>query len=240
MRRAEYDAAMTEAEWLACTDPQLMVGFLSGEVVTLVDGPLSTAERERMRLHVERLLVDRKSRLLAGECAGAIGGLLTGGEGAASAAPAADRFPLHAPAGRFAEPAKLAARYAARAARSAARPRVVRWLDVTEALEDSAFAAVWGGLFSSLGDAGRWQSVIVRDIFGNPFRPVTPDPAWLTPAVVALAHTIYDGRAFDRMPELADALETAGCDDADVLDHCRNGGEHVRGCWVVDLVLGKS
>jgi len=61
-----------------------------------------------------------------------------------------------------------------------------------------------------------------------------------TPSVVSLAQTIYDERAFDRLPELADALVAAGCDNRDVLGHCRSEGFHVRGWWVVDLVLGKS
>jgi len=81
---------------------------------------------------------------------------------------------------------------------------------------------------------------LLRDIFDNPFRPITVDPAWQTETVVALANSIYTDRAFDRMPILADALEEAGCDHADVLAHCRGDGPHVRGCWVVDLVLGKS
>ena len=80
---------------------------------------------------------------------------------------------------------------------------------------------------------------VIRDIFGNPFRPVTADPAWLTSDVVALATSIYAEKAFDRLPILADALQDAGCDNADVLDHCRSDGPHVRGCWVVDLLLGK-
>jgi hypothetical protein len=80
----------------------------------------------------------------------------------------------------------------------------------------------------------------IREIFGNPFRPVTLDPAWLTPTVLALANGIYADRAFDRMPILADALEEAGCENDDILLHCRQPGEHVRGCWVVDLVLGKK
>ena len=80
----------------------------------------------------------------------------------------------------------------------------------------------------------------LRCIFGNPFRPITVDPVWLTPTVVSLATAIYDERAFDRLPILADALEDAGCDNADILNHCRQPGEHVRGCWAVDLVLGKS
>jgi hypothetical protein len=87
----------------------------------------------------------------------------------------------------------------------------------------------------------REQAALLRDIFGNPFRPVTLNPAWLTSDVLALARGIYDDRAFDRMPILADALQDAGCDNDDVLTHCRDAAlAHVRGCWVVDLVLGKS
>ncbi len=84
------------------------------------------------------------------------------------------------------------------------------------------------------------QANLLRDIFGNPFHPVALDPAWRTEAVVALARAVYDDRAFDRLPVLADALEDAGCADADVLAHCRGDGPHVRGCWVVDLILGKA
>ncbi len=80
----------------------------------------------------------------------------------------------------------------------------------------------------------------LRDIFGNPFRPVVLDPSWRTETVVALANGIYADRAFDRMPILADALEEAGCDQADILAHCRGDGPHVRGCWVVDSLLGKG
>jgi hypothetical protein len=81
---------------------------------------------------------------------------------------------------------------------------------------------------------------LARDIFGNPFRSVTVNATWFTTNVLALAQAIYDDRAFDRMPILGDALEDAGCDNADILKHCREPAEHVRGCWVVDLVLGKS
>ncbi len=80
----------------------------------------------------------------------------------------------------------------------------------------------------------------IRDLFGNPFRPVAVDPAWLTSTAVAIAHGIYDDRAFDRLPILADALQDAGCENDDILSHCRSEGPHVRGCWVVDLVLGKE
>jgi len=84
------------------------------------------------------------------------------------------------------------------------------------------------------------QVALLRDIFGNPFHPPALHVDWLTPDVVSLARAIYDDRAFSRMPELAGALEAAGCDDADVLANCRAAGEHVRGCWVLDVVLGKS
>jgi hypothetical protein len=79
-----------------------------------------------------------------------------------------------------------------------------------------------------------------RDIFGNPFRPVTFDPSWLTSDVTVLARGMYDSRDFSAMPILADALQDAGCASDDILDHCRGPGPHVRGCWVCDLVLGKE
>lgn len=85
------------------------------------------------------------------------------------------------------------------------------------------------------------QATLARDIFGNPFRPVAFNPAWRTSAITAIATQMYESRDFSAMPILADALEDAGCENADVLDHCRNPeGVHVRGCWVVDLVLGKT
>jgi hypothetical protein len=93
---------------------------------------------------------------------------------------------------------------------------------------------------SSAANEACKQSVILRDIFGNPFRPVPFDPRWRTADVTALARGIYDEREFDRLPLLADALMDAGCDHEDVLAHCRGDGPHVRGCWVVDLVLGKE
>jgi hypothetical protein len=84
------------------------------------------------------------------------------------------------------------------------------------------------------------QTALLRDIFGNPFRPVAFDAAWRTPTAVSLAKGMYDTRDFGAMPILADALQDAGCDNDDVLNHCRGEGPHVRGCWVVDLVLGKA
>jgi hypothetical protein len=79
-----------------------------------------------------------------------------------------------------------------------------------------------------------------RDLLGNPFRPVTLDPRWLSSTVIDLARTIYDERVFERMPILADALMDAGCDSEEIISHCRSDGPHVRGCWVVDLLLAKN
>ncbi|MBX9623053.1 MAG: hypothetical protein K2X82_04490 [Gemmataceae bacterium] len=89
--------------------------------------------------------------------------------------------------------------------------------------------------------AGPEHHQTVRDLFGNPFRPVAFEPDWRTGSAVALARGMYDARDFAHLPILADALEDAGCDHPDVIGHCRDpDGVHVRGCWVVDGVLGLS
>ncbi|OAI38706.1 hypothetical protein AYO40_01750 [Planctomycetaceae bacterium SCGC AG-212-D15] len=85
------------------------------------------------------------------------------------------------------------------------------------------------------------QLAMLRDIFGpTPFRPIAIDPSLLTTTVVKLANAIYSERAWDRVPVLGDSLEEAGCTNQEVLQHCRRPGPHVRGCWVVDLVLKKE
>jgi hypothetical protein len=82
---------------------------------------------------------------------------------------------------------------------------------------------------------------IVKCVLGFHLRPRALHVSWHTTPVQSLAEGIYADRAFDRLPILADALQDAGCDNADILDHCRRANEvHVRGCWVLDLILGKS
>lgn len=81
---------------------------------------------------------------------------------------------------------------------------------------------------------------LIRELFANPFRPAAFDPGWRTTTVVAMARGMYEARDFSAMPILADALEDAGCEDADILVHCRRDSAHVRGCWVVDRILGKN
>jgi hypothetical protein len=119
---------------------------------------------------------------------------------------------------------------------AAATVNSVAWAVIT----DDWFSAV-----EAARAAGEWENEeiqchLVRDIFGNPFRPVVFSPSWRTDTAVALARTMYDSREFSAMPILADALQDAGCDNPDILSHCRGEGPHVRGCWVVDLVLGKE
>jgi hypothetical protein len=122
----------------------------------------------------------------------------------------------------------MAARLAARAAHEAAA-RIGDW---AAAAEDKA------------------QCELLRDVFGNPLRPAAADLAWRTwrgGLAAGMAHAAYEERQLPsglldnaRLALLADALEEAGCDDRQILDHLRAGGDHVRGCFVVDLLLGRS
>jgi hypothetical protein len=118
-----------------------------------------------------------------------------------------------------------------------------------------ALSAV-GGQWSTLEPNLAWeaqekrQADLLRDLFGNPFRSVALDPAWLTwhdGTIPQLAEAIYEERLLpaghldpSRLAVLADALEDAGCDDQDILGHLRGQGPHVRGCWVIDTLLGKE
>jgi hypothetical protein len=125
------------------------------------------------------------------------------------------------------------------------------WTPLGAALTAMHASSKKASLIASTTDAYcEEQAGLVRDIFGNPFRPVTISPAvctWNDAVVVRLAQAAYDERRLPdgtldngRLAILADALEEAGCKDADMLGHLRGSGPHVRGCWVIDLVLGKS
>jgi hypothetical protein len=109
--------------------------------------------------------------------------------------------------------------------------------DVVYKVSHTAYWALRG---TDALDEDETQAALLEDILGRPASITSADPAWLTGTVVSLAEGIYADRAFDRLPILGDALEDAGCDDADILDHCRSTGPHVRGCWVLDLLLGKE
>jgi hypothetical protein len=122
-----------------------------------------------------------------------------------------------------------------------------------DAFQDSAYRGTSGFVHDLERDAELTQTRfdsqpyadLLRCIFGIPyrgykvgFRPFVFDLAWRTDTAIALARQMYDSREFGAMPILADALQDAGCEDEQVLSHCRDAGPHARGCWVVDGVLG--
>jgi len=106
----------------------------------------------------------------------------------------------------------------------------------------------WEAETSQIGiQSNNIGGLFLREMFGNPFRPVSINPTWLTPIVRSLAQATYNNRILPsgtldnaRLAVLGDALEDAGCTNADILNHCRQPGEHVRGCWALDLLLGKE
>lgn len=233
---------MTEAEWNACTDPQPMLEFLR-----------ATSSHRRLRLfgvaccwRVWHLLGDARSRSAieiaekyadsraeASELQGAFSeahGAYTESDDATVTG-----FATQVAAHIVEESAWSGA---ASACEAAAHVRAYE-------MESPGVSPVASGVRTDLlqVETAR-QSILLRDIFGPlPFRPVTLDPSWLAwsnGTVPNLAQAIYDERAFDRLPILADALEDAGCHNADVLGHCRGPRPHVRGCWVVDLLLKKA
>ncbi|MGF1580111.1 MAG: hypothetical protein ACFCD0_12180 [Gemmataceae bacterium] len=86
----------------------------------------------------------------------------------------------------------------------------------------------------------KWQRRLLRCVFANPTRTTEFDAQSLSHDVLAIAKTIFDESRFDHLPILADALEESGCNDGELLDHCREKCNHVPGCWVLDLILGKG
>jgi hypothetical protein len=236
---------MTEAEWMACTDPQKMLQFLRGRAS------------------------DRKLRHFLVACARRV----------LPRPPDLDEVEALAVAERFTDGTESRHRLArARSALKAGHPaRVRRWCpfytshirsvpawhaareQIVRAAREGARGCAWKSTWTPFvgfvamtfpTEELAAQSLLLRDIFGNPFRPITLHPAvltWNDATVVRLAQAAYEERHLpegtldnSRLAVLADALEEAGCNDADILSHCRSGGEHVRGCWVVDLLLGKS
>jgi hypothetical protein len=211
---------MTEEEWLECTDPEKMLEFLRGKVSDRRVRLFAVACCRRMW----NLLKDERSREAVVVAERYADGLATEEERAraANAADAANMLTY------LAAPAVSAIHHnAVRAAEGASELSAAFAVDADEGSQAESSA----------------QAVMLRDILGNPFRPVAIDPACLTwddGPISKLAQTIYDDRTFDRLPILADALEEAGCDNADILYHLRGPGPHVRGCWAVDLILGKE
>jgi hypothetical protein len=214
---------MNEKGWLAATEPYSMFAYLENRVS------------------------DRKFRLISVACCRRIWGLLTD-DRCQNAVEVAERY-----ADGVATEEDLIA-----AGRAVYPPNASFPIGCPGAARDAAGKTTWiadqfGSTYHAslqsydaafaTGDEKKEQvsqCQLIREIIGNPFRRVAIRPRWLTSDVLGLARGIYDDRAFDRLPILADALIDAGCDNADILDHCRSPGPHVRGCWVVDLLTGRS
>jgi hypothetical protein len=203
---------MSEAEWLECTDPQPMLAFLWGKAS------------------------ERKLRLFAVACSRHIWHLIdTIGRAAVEAA---EKFADGLVESTDMRAARLACQGVGSQAAwyaAATNPEI--------AARNAACSAQAGvannALLGSEPVERLAQAKLLREILGNPFRPSPIDRSWLTPKVVSLAQSIYTDRAFDRLPILADELVNSGCDNQEILSHLRGPGPHVRGCWVLDLVLGK-
>jgi hypothetical protein len=251
---------MTEADWLACTDPKGMVEFVDEKASDRKKRLFAAACCRRiwsmMTDHRSQMAVEVAERFADGlanrsEWEAAIEAALSAREDNLEAAwelfdevlganPQADLPGNHALAAavicvtdkehRLATGIDEAYRKATRRPGRVFKGKTT-WMPDTEYIPEE----------------GRDNSDLIRELFGNPFRPVTLDAAWQTPTVLALATAAYDNRILPagtlepaRLNVLADALEEAGCDNADILNHCRQPGEHVRGCWVLDLILGKE
>lgn len=250
---------MTEADWNTCTDPQTMLEWLrySGKAhdrkLRLFAAaccrriwPLLTDERSRTAVEMAELfadgLVDRQARSMARRAAS---------DATAAAWRAATNLQRRcAPSSRD----KVATFQAAQAATYALDARLDKRAVALGAAE-AVCRADDGGAFASTAKAVRKerrnQAELIRDIFGPfPFRPVRLGPGWLQwneGIVRRLAVAIHEERALpqgtlgrSRLAVLADALEEAGCTNEEILSHCRSRSDHVRGCWVVDCLLGKS
>jgi hypothetical protein len=225
---------MTEDEWLDCTTPALMLE------------------------HLKHRATDRKFRLFAAACCRRIWHLI----------PDPREKGLVEEVERFADgliPERQLMWASHRLNPWSPSPRPERFaVDVVLACAvPAAYPGAWEGtrhaqagaveaLAASTGGGGvlwEWghQMTLVRCLFGNPFLPISLDPASRTPAVVSLAQAAYDERILpagtldpDRLAVLSDALEEAGCTDEQILVHLREPSPHVRGCWVLDLLLEKE
>jgi len=243
---------MTEAEWLVCTDPKPMWVYLhynGGSFRKLRLLACACLRRiwhlltdERCRKAVE--VAERDAEGLATE-ADVFAALDMGRDGWHAQAEAADDGHYSTPLLRAMPDAGLAAYDAidadwqciGNAARAAAYFAAPAERDFAAALSDPAWVA-------ANDHESRIQAGLIRCIFGNPFHPRPRLPAallgWNDGTIPKIARGIYEERAFDRLPVLHDALLDAGCDDEAILSHCREAGRHVRGCWVIDLLLGKE
>jgi hypothetical protein len=233
---------MTEADWLTCAHPQAMLDFLRGRGSERKLRLLAVGFALRYFEYSESECDNRFAVTIAEHAAD---GRVTPEELARfHGSVVGDHSPGYADMSPVANPdvhQALRSTYGSAAYYLSVEPKippkVAHWyLHVDPADRANVDAAKQTRVYAELAE-------LVREVIGNPFRPALLDPAWLTwndGVAVKLALAIYDDHAFDRLPILADALEEAGCGNTDILDHCRQPRVHVRGCWLVDLLLGKE
>jgi hypothetical protein len=224
---------MFEARWLRCEEPEMMLRYLLGK----------TGDR-KLRLfacacvrRIWTLLRDQRSQSAVhmaeryADLPGGLTQLLT----ARQEARLAEQF-FHGLSRRGEASDYETARWAARAAEAT----------VEDTGWDVARNAAWSAAHAVNVAAPRErlaQCELLRDAFGNPFCPESFKSSWLRwhdGCAVKMARTIYEERRFEDLPMLADALEEAGCENETILWHCREPGEHARGCWVLDAILGRK
>jgi hypothetical protein len=206
-------------------DQPLPAGAVSSEV--LEAEWLVASDAEDMLRRLNGYLSERKLRLFACACC--------------------RRMPLLMDNERNVRAVEAAERYAdglvpKRELKKARKAADISWLTSYEAW-DEALSAIDATVRATLPAGRSHLCALLRDIAGNPFRSVSVKPSWLRyngGAVQGLAEAIYAEGSFAELPILADALEDAGCVNAELLDHCRNLGEHARGCWAVDAILGRT
>jgi hypothetical protein len=221
------EGSMTEAEWLASSDPTAMLKVLKDR-----------ASDRQYRLFAVACARDELARAKAGQGCFNFGDELDAGH---------TEFFWHTDRGY--EAAVLAAELMADGGPRQHFPSwFVGWAVEADAIAYAALGHDPDALVRILPEQiaatirryTNHPAVYLRDIFGNPFSSVSFSPDWRTDTTVGIARRMYEERDFYAMPILADALEDAGCDSEDILDHCRGANLHARGCWAVDLVLGKE
>ncbi|HEV3260392.1 MAG TPA: hypothetical protein VG013_26285 [Gemmataceae bacterium] len=245
---------MTEAEWLHCDDPQVMLEYLRGKVSSRKLRLFAVAccrqvwqflahEGSRKGVSVAERYADGLATELDRQAASAaVPACYSYGDEAPTDPRNIDVFGTEAVAnalfgdGDHPSLPTYATTCAIAAARASANTLAYAAGVAAAADKEAASRTADYAYEAEL----RQRSKVVRDIFGNPFRPVVADAAWRTTKVVGVAQAIYGERAFGRMPELAAAFEEAGCTNHNVLQHCRQADSHARGCWVLDLILDKN
>jgi hypothetical protein len=247
---------MTKEEWLACSDPDPMLDFVY---------PKST-QRQRRLLHCAscRLIWDwmrdQRSRRAVEVAERLADGLASEPEvtEATDAAQSVEYTRLAFWRPNF--PLRLALECLAPHFRPSPSDEheILQWYAQFRWSESDVANAqdinhVFWGVLSTYGDTIRFWTLdrkerqiresqirLIRDLYDPLVFPIQLNPNWRTSTVVELARQIYDSSDFCSMSILSDALQDAGCDEQSILDHCKNGKTHAKGCWLLDLILGKE